>query len=127
MATRRRRQHQIEETPPMLRFIRRLALSASLLGLLALSASGVSAAPAAHVVGHVYVNNNSAGTNTVAGFDRWSDGNLSPIPGSPFPTGGAGFGTPTGSAGAIQITANGKYVLAVDAASNDISVLAVHK
>src|SRR3954463_9705664 len=98
--------------PPMLRFIRRFALSAILLSLLALSASGVSAAPAAHVVGHVYVNNNSAGTNTVAGFDRWSDGNLSPIPGSPFPTGGAGFGTPTGSAGAIQMTANGKYVLA---------------
>ena len=78
----------------MLRFMRRFALSASLLGLLALSASGVSAAPAAHVVGHVYVNNNSAGTNTVAGFDRWSDGNLSPIAGSPFLTGGAGFGTP---------------------------------
>jgi 6-phosphogluconolactonase len=111
----------------MHRSMRRLALSASLLGLLAFSASGVSAAPAAHVVGHVYVNNNSAGTNTVAGFDRWSDGNLSPIAGSPFPTGGAGVGGPTGSAGAIQMTADGKYILAVDAASNDISVLKVQK
>ncbi len=107
----------------MLRFPRRLALSAGLVAILAVSATGVSAAPAQRVVGHVYVNNNSAVHNTVAGFDRWSDGNLTPIAGSPFETGGAGVGSPVGSAGAIQMTANGKYLLAVDAASNDISVL----
>jgi DNA-binding beta-propeller fold protein YncE len=116
-----------EEAHLMLRFPRRLALSAGLVAMLAVSASGVSAAPAQHVVGHVYVNNNSAVHNTVAGFDRWSDGNLTPIAGSPFTTGGAGVGSPVGSAGAIQMTANGKYLLAVDAASNDISVLRVHK
>ena len=30
------------------------------------------------VVGHVYVNDNTAGTNTVAGFDRHADGTLTP-------------------------------------------------
>jgi hypothetical protein len=119
--------HFIEEAHLMLRFPRRLALSAGLVAILAVSATGVSAAPAQRVVGHVYVNNNSAVHNTVAGFDRWSDGNLTPIAGSPFETGGAGVGSPVGSAGALQMTANGKYLLAVDAASNDISVLRVHK
>ena len=101
---RRTHRHLIEETHLMHRFPRRLALSAGLVAILAVSATGVSAAPAQHVVGHVYVNNNSAVHNTVAGFDRWSDGNLTPIAGSPFETGGAGVGSPVGSAGAIQMT-----------------------
>jgi 6-phosphogluconolactonase (cycloisomerase 2 family) len=105
--------------------LRRLALSASLLGLFAGSAATVSAAPSHGVVGHVYVNNNSAVHNGVAGFERHRDGTLSPLPGSPFSTGGAGTGTPTGSAGGIQFSADGRYVLAVDAASDDISVLKV--
>jgi 6-phosphogluconolactonase (cycloisomerase 2 family) len=110
----------------MHRFLRPLALSVSLLGLLAGSAATVSAAPD-KAVGHVYVNNNSAIHNTVAGFDRHRDGTLTPLPGSPFMTGGVGTGTPTGSAGAIQFSSNGRYVLAVDAASDDISVLKVSK
>ena len=44
------------------------------------------------VVGHLYVNDNTAGMNTVAGFDRHADGSLSPIEGSPFAAGGAGTG-----------------------------------
>ena len=44
------------------------------------------------VVGHAYVNDNTAVSNTVAGFDRHADGSLTPIPGSPFPAGGAGSG-----------------------------------
>ena len=35
------------------------------------------------VVGHAYVNDNTATANTVAGFDRHADGSLTPIPGSP--------------------------------------------
>jgi len=49
----------------MHRFLRRLALSGSLLALLATSAASVSAAAPRVVVGHVYVNNNSATTNGV--------------------------------------------------------------
>jgi 6-phosphogluconolactonase len=78
---------------------------------------------ASSTVGHVYVNNNTAGHNTISGFDRHADGTLTPIPGTPFDAGGAGFGSPTGSAGALQQSADGRYLLAVDAASNEISVL----
>ena len=80
---------------------------------------------ASGVVGHVYVNDNTAGENTVAGFDRHADGTLSPIPGSPFAVGGAGSGHGIGSQGALQLSADGRYLLAADAGSNQISVLRI--
>jgi 6-phosphogluconolactonase len=91
--------------------------------------TGVAATPVAAagspVVGHVYVNNNSSGRNTVAGFDRHANGSLTPISGSPFDAGGAGTGSPYGSAGGLQETADGRYLLATDPASNEISVLRI--
>jgi 6-phosphogluconolactonase len=103
---------------------RLVTVTATTAALLAVGVSGaLAASPASVVIGHVYVNANTAGQNEVAGFDRHADGSLSPIEGSPFATGGAGIGSPTGSAGAIQLSADGRYVLAVDAASDDISVL----
>ena len=77
------------------------------------------------VVGHVYVNDNTTGTNTIGAFDQHADGSLTPAAGSPFAAGGAGTGTVIGSQGSIQATADGDWVLAVDAGSNQISVLAV--
>jgi 6-phosphogluconolactonase (cycloisomerase 2 family) len=78
------------------------------------------------VVGHVYVNNNTAVHNSISGFDRHADGSLTPIAGSPFITGGAGTGANLASQGAIQFSGDGRYVLAVDAGSNQVSVLRVH-
>jgi 6-phosphogluconolactonase len=75
------------------------------------------------VVGHAYVDDNSAGVNTIAGFDRHADGSLTPIAGSPFVAGGAGSGAGLASQGALQPSSDGRYLLAVDAASNQISVL----
>ena len=46
-------------------------------------------------------------------------------PGSPFAAGGAGLGTGLASQGAIQATPDGRYLLAVDAGSNQISVLRI--
>lgn len=77
------------------------------------------------VVGHVYVNDNTAPANAIAGFDRHADGTLTPIPGSPFATGGAGTGSVIGSQGALQLTAGGRILLAVDPGSNDISEMVV--
>jgi len=57
---------------------------------LALPASASASAEASPVVGHVYVNDNTAGTNTIGAFDRHADGTLTAEPGSPFPAGGAG-------------------------------------
>jgi 6-phosphogluconolactonase len=86
-----------------------------------------ASASASSVAGHVYVNDNTTGTNTIAGFARHADGSLTPLPGSPFPAGGAGTGAPLGSQGALQESANGRYILAVDAGSNQISVLRIKR
>jgi 6-phosphogluconolactonase len=100
--------------------LRRRIVSAVGLYTLALAGSavvsaGVSAAPDA--AGHVYVNDNTAGTNTIAAFDRHPDGTLTPLEGSPFSAGGAGTGTLIGSQGALQVSGDGRYLLAVDAGS----------
>jgi 6-phosphogluconolactonase (cycloisomerase 2 family) len=76
-------------------------------------------------VGHVYVNNNTTGVNTVAGFNRNADGSLTPIPGSPFAVGGSGAGHANASQGSLQLSADGRYLLAVDAGSDQISVLRI--
>jgi 6-phosphogluconolactonase len=47
------------------------------------------------------------------------------MPGSPFATGGTGLGSGLGSQGAIQRSSDGKYLLAVNAGSNDVSVLRI--
>jgi hypothetical protein len=85
----------------------------------------LTASAASDVVGHVYVDDNTAGVNTIGAFDRHSDGGLTPMAGSPFAAGGAGSGTIIGSQGALQLSDDGRYLLAVDAGSNQISVLRV--
>jgi 6-phosphogluconolactonase len=77
--------------------------------------------------GDVYVNDNTATANTVAAFHRRLDGSLQPLPGSPFATGGAGTGAGIGSQGSLQTAFDGRYVLAVDAGSDQVSVLAVRR
>jgi 6-phosphogluconolactonase len=98
--------------------------------LLAAGAALLTASPAvassSPVVGHVYVNDNTPTTNTIAAFDRHANGTLTPLAGSPFAAGGAGSGSGLASQGAIQVTAGGRYVLAVDAGSNQISVLRIN-
>jgi 6-phosphogluconolactonase len=113
------------------RLLKRACLSTVLLGSIGSAAAVVpataSAAPhASPVVGHVYVNDDTGGTNTIGAFNRYADGSLTPEAGSPFNAGGAGNGSGLASQGALQITGNGRYVLAVDAGSNQISVLKIN-
>jgi 6-phosphogluconolactonase len=91
----------------------------------AAAATGAQAHPGSPVVGHAYVNGNTTGTNTVDVLDRHADGSLTPAAGSPVAIGGAGLGAGLGSQGAIQASPHGRYLLAVDAGSNQISVLRV--
>lgn len=99
-------------------------------GALAVPALGQAASlgassSGATALGFVYVNDNSAGTNTVAGFARQADGSLAPLPGSPFAAGGSGTGASIGSQGALQAARGGRYLIAADAGSNQLSVLRV--
>jgi 6-phosphogluconolactonase (cycloisomerase 2 family) len=79
------------------------------------------------VVGYVYVNDNTAPANSVSGLARHSDGSLTNLPGSPFTAGGAGTGKAIGSQGALQPADHGRFLLAVDAGSNQVSVLRVRR
>jgi 6-phosphogluconolactonase len=105
--------------------------SSQVLLLIAATAAAVaipaaaSASTDAWVVGHVYVDDNTAGTNTIGAFDRHADGSLTPEDGSPFTAGGAGTGAGLASQGAIQISADSRFLIAVDAGSNQISVLRI--
>ena len=92
----------------------------------AFAAPAVASAHPSHG-GFVYVNDNTAGTNTVAAFVRHANGGLTPVPGSPFTAGGAGSGAGLASQGAIQVSSDGRYVIAVDAGSNQISVLRIDR
>jgi 6-phosphogluconolactonase len=100
-------------------------LAATAAALAALAAPAAAAPHASPVVGHVYVDDNTAATNTIGAFFRHADGSLSPEPGSPFIAGGAGTGSGLASQGAVQISSNGRFLLAVDAGSNEISVLRI--
>lgn len=87
---------------------------------------GPAAPSTSPVVGHVYVNdNNTNGENTIGAFDRHADGTLTPTPGSPFAAGGLGSPATTLSQGALQLSSDGRYLLAVDRGSSEISVLRI--
>jgi 6-phosphogluconolactonase (cycloisomerase 2 family) len=81
--------------------------------------------PSSGVVGHVYVNDNTGGVNTIGAFERHANGTLTPAAGSPFPTDGVGTGNGLASQGSLQQSSDGRYLLAVDAGSNQISVLRI--
>jgi 6-phosphogluconolactonase len=115
-----------QKTPgPM---VLRLAATAAALAVpvaLAVPASASSLDHSSAVTGHVYVNDNTTGTNTIAAFDRHADGTLSPEAGSPFAAGGAGTGSGLASQGALQTSPDGRFLIAVDAGSSQISVLRI--
>jgi len=115
-----------------MRFLTRRKPGPVLLGLAAAAAAAVAApvsasasTQASPVVGHVYVNDNTVGTNTIGAFDRHADGTLTPEAGSPFAAGGAGTGAGLASQGALQISADGRFLIAADAGSNQVSVLRI--
>jgi 6-phosphogluconolactonase len=116
------------------RLSRRSALASLAVPLVALAVPALGGAPVladggpgrgSGVASFVYVNDNTAGTNTVAAFARRAGGTLTPLPGSPFAIGGRGTGSTVASQGALQLAFGGRYLLAADAGSNSISVLRI--
>lgn len=106
---------------------RRLLPVASTLALAALVLIGVAgSASAGHVErgsthrGSVYVLSNSAAGNHVLAFDRAADGTLSSS--GRYSTGGLGSGASLGSQGALVWSGDGRWLLAVNAGSDDVSI-----
>jgi hypothetical protein len=71
-----------------------VGLAAGIAAAVAAPSTASASTDGSPVVGHVYVNDNTAGTNTIGAFDRQADGTLTPELGSPFAAGGAGTGRP---------------------------------
>lgn len=75
-------------------------------------------------VGAVYTMTNAAGPNSVMIFNRAADGSLTPA--GMVSTGGTGTGAGLGSQGSLVLTGSHRWLLAANAGSNDITVLAVN-
>ena len=73
--------------------------------------------------GAVYTLSNAATGNVVLVFDRAADGTLAAA--GAFPTGGLGTGGGLGSQGALVLSQGGRFLLAVNAGSDEVSVLRV--
>lgn len=73
--------------------------------------------------GAVYTTSNAPGGNAVLVFDRLADGRLVPL--TSIATGGLGTGGGLDNQGALTLTHNERWLLAVNAGSNSISVFSV--
>jgi 6-phosphogluconolactonase len=86
---------------------------------------GGTAEAAQRVAGAVFALSNAPGGNAVVMFTRAGDGALTQV--GSFPTGGNGTGSGLGSQGALVLSADRRWLFAVNAGSNEISVFAVRK
>jgi 6-phosphogluconolactonase (cycloisomerase 2 family) len=105
----------------LLRLLARLPLAAVL--LVGLAAFAPQTAHAASPPGAAYVMTNAASGNAILVFNRSANGALSPA--GSYSTGGLGLGAGLGSQGALVLSQNQRWLFAVNAGSNEISVFAV--
>ena len=102
------------------RWARSVALGAI---VAAVPVAAAQPAAASEPVGHVFVQTNDAAGNAVVAFDRGADGSLT-LEGT-FATGGLGTSAGLGDQAALAITADEQHLLAVNAGSDDVSLLDV--
>ncbi len=105
------------------------ALIALLLGLALLLGTGPHALAMAHsrAAGHVYVlNNDLSGSNSLTVFNRASDGSLSLLGTTSIGGLGSLAAFADGTQGSLILADEGERIFAVDAGSNQISVVNVH-
>jgi len=72
----------------------------------------------------VYTNDNQV-PNTVTAFSVGTDGSLTPVPGSPFVTGGDSAGGGLFGANSIGVAIVGQFLFAANTASRDVSVFTI--
>jgi 6-phosphogluconolactonase len=92
---------------------------------LAVVATAAAAGAGSDTPGAVYTLTNSPAGNAVAVFARAADGSLTPA--GTYATGGLGTGAGLGSQGSIVVSGDGRYVLAVNAASDTVSAFAADR
>lgn len=73
----------------------------------------------AQSVGQVYTATNAAGGNSILAYDRGANGTLQPA--ATYATGGTGTSNGLGNQGGVILTGDGRYLLVVNAGSNDVS------
>ena len=83
------------------------------------------AAPASAAKPVVYTMDNAAAANSLVVYQAGIDGSLGPP--HVVPTGGMGTGGGLGSQGAIALTEDGQWLLAVNAGSDDVSVFSIRR
>ncbi len=92
--------------------------------LAAVSMTGTLVNAQSNTVGAVFTIDNSANGNNVWSFNRMSDGSLK-LEGN-FSTKGNGTGANLGSQGAVTLSQDGKWLVVVDAGSNEITLFMVN-
>ena len=75
------------------------------------------------MAGSLYTQINDPAGNTVQRFDRAPDGSLTPA--GTFATGGAGLASLGGRQGAVELSGDGRYLYAVNAAASRSSAPAI--
>ena len=79
----RRRSGAARKKPITARRKASLLIAAAAAAAVAIPAAAAASTGSSPVVGHVFVSDNTAGTNTIGAFDRHADGSLTPEEGSP--------------------------------------------
>jgi 6-phosphogluconolactonase (cycloisomerase 2 family) len=74
--------------------------------------------------GALYTLTNAVGGNAVLAFDRSADGTLAAP--TAYATGGTGTGGGLGNQGAVILSRDGRWLAAVDAGSNEVTLFRVH-
>jgi 6-phosphogluconolactonase len=105
-----------------------LGILAGLVGVTGLAtapAGATGASGASRSAGAVYAISNSSGGNALVVFDRRSDGSLRSA--RPVPTGGRGTGAGLGTQGSVVLSDDGRWLLAANPGSDDVSLFALHR
>jgi 6-phosphogluconolactonase (cycloisomerase 2 family) len=97
--------------------------SAVVLAGMLLAVSGAVYADHDGFAGAVYTMTNAPGQNQVLVFHRNADGSL--VAAGAFSTGGAGTGAGLGNQGGLALSRNNRWLFAVNAGSNEVSVFRV--
>jgi 6-phosphogluconolactonase len=103
---------------------RSIPIVGALAAVLAIAAAAPVAASSPHD-GAVYTLSNAVSGNAVIAYSRAANGVLSPL--GTFPTGGLGSGAGLGSQGAVTLSDNGRFLVAVDAGSDRITSFKVRR